>query len=402
MVTGRVGALWRRVRRKSPRQLAQRVVSRLADAVDLAERDFPLHEADIFDSTRAGHLARAARSAPTRIAWIVVPPGIGSGGHTTLFRLIRHAARAGISNTLFFYDRHNGDFQVNVERLRRGWPDLDCDVQPLPDRLDGFDAYVASAWPTVHALATRTEHTAARRVYFIQDYEPYFSPRGTLSTLAEDTYRFGFDNIALGPMVVRTLERELGVASHVVPFGQDALAYAHRDDGSPRAGVAFFAKTNNERRGYRLALLALREFQRRRPDVPVHVYGDTVRETGLRVVNHGYLTPGELDALYNAVVCGLVLSFTNISLIPAELAAAGAVPVMNEDAAARLVFDNPAAQWAAPTPTAIADVLERIVGASAAEQQARARAVAAWRGPSWEETAEAFLAHLGVPAESQR
>ena len=124
----------------------------------------------------------------------------------------------------------------------------------------------------------------------------------------------------------------------------------------------------------------------------MHVYGDTMREPGLRVVNHGYLDPAGLNALYNAVTAGLVLSFTNISLIPAELAAAGAVPVLNEDAAGRLVFDNPAAVWAAATPTALADALARVV--ETADPEAQARAVAAWRGASWDDAGAAFVSML--------
>lgn len=36
-----------------------------------------------------------------------------------------------------------------------------------------------------------------RRVYFVQDYEPYLYPHGSAYTLADDTYRFGFQAIAL-------------------------------------------------------------------------------------------------------------------------------------------------------------------------------------------------------------
>jgi hypothetical protein len=384
-----IAAGWGRVRRKSPKQIAQILALRLGDAVGVSERDFPLYERDVFDSARAASL-RPARGGPVRrVAWVIVPPGIGSGGHTTLFRMLHEAAAAGIENTLYFYDRYDGDFEVNLQRLREGWPWLDCAVSPIPAQLDGFDAYIASSWQTAHVIGARTRDAEGRRLYFVQDFEPWFYPRGTLAALAEDTYRFGFDNVALGDIVHKTLRRELGVDAHLVPFGQDTMNYRLEPGDGRRDGVAVFAKVGNDRRGYRLCILALREFQRRHPTQPIHVYGDTVREPDLRVINHGYLPPARLNELYNAVIAGLVLSFTNISLVPAELAAAGAVPVMNDDAAARELFANPRAIWAPPTPTGLAAALGRAV--EAPDLGAQAREVAAWRGPSWDDTGAAFV-----------
>ena len=83
------------------------------------------------------------------------------------------------------------------------------------------------------------------------------------------------------------------------------------------------------------------------------------------------------------------MSFTNISLIPAELAASGAIPVLNDDAGARAVFDHPCAVWTAPTPTAIADALSDAV--TRPDPEATASAVASWRGPTWDDTARGVV-----------
>ena len=56
------------------------------------------------------------------------------------------------------------------------------------------------------------EQTPMRRLYFIQDFEPYFYGRGSMYSLAEDSYRFGFRCIALGQMVAGTLRSEVGIA----------------------------------------------------------------------------------------------------------------------------------------------------------------------------------------------
>jgi glycosyltransferase involved in cell wall biosynthesis len=387
------GSIWRRIARKPPRQILQGLVARLGDRVEVRELEFPLEDADVFDSRRAlALLSPSASRTPgsgRRIAWVVVPPGVGSGGHTTLFRMIQAASAAGLDNTLLFYDRYHGDFDINVERVRRGWPWLQCRIEPIGETITGFDACVASSWPTAHVVGSRTSGQSMARLYFIQDFEPYFYPRGAMYALAEDTYRFGFCNIALGQMVRDTILARTGVESVVVPFGSDPTTYRLEHQGPPRRGIAFFAKVNSDRRGFRIAVLALREFHRRHPDEPIHVYGDRLRARDLPMVNHGYLSPEQLNDLYNSVVAGLVLSFTNISLIPAELAAAGAVPVVNDDAGARTVFDHPSALWTSATPTAIADALSEAV--RAVERDAIASAVAAWRGPTWDDTAHEVI-----------
>ncbi len=392
MELSRVGSVWRRIARKPPRQLAQRAVQLLSQRVDADALEFPLYEEDIADSGAIRDVVERSspRDEERRLAWITVPPGVGSGGHTTLFRMIQAAREAGFDNTLLLYDRYNGDYRVHLDRIRRGWPWLDCDIRMIPERVHGYDGTVASSWPTAHVAATRVDDGA--RLYFIQDFEPYFHPRGSLYALAEDTYRFGFRNIALGPMISSTIQREVGTHSDTIPFGTDRSTYRLLDADGPRAGIAFFAKRNNDRRGYRIAVLALREFRRRMPDQPIHVYGDRLLVSGLDVVNHGYLAPDELNHLYNRVIAGLILSFTNISLVPAEMAAAGAVPVLNQDADARLTFGNPEARWAEPTPSGLAGALVDVVRHSGVSN--RARATAAWHGPTWADTANALVGIL--------
>jgi len=384
-----VRSTWRRLSRKHPRQLLQMAARRLAERTGAAELDVPLRDSDVWDSGRPLRpAAPIPDEASLRIGWIAVPPTPGSGGHTTFFRMLDAARRAGHRNTLLLYDRYNGDFATQVDRVRRGWPWLACEIREAPRVLTGFDVLVASAWPTAHVLASRSADVPVARFAFLQDYEPDFYPQGALHALAEDSYRFGVTNVALGPMVARRLREELGVDSRVVPYGTDRVTYRPPGRAVPREGVVFFAKANNDRRGYRLGVLALREFQRREPAVPLHVYGDRMREPGLRVVNHGYLSPPQLNALYGGAKAGLVLSFTNVSLIPAELAAAGVIPVLNDFAGAREVIDNPHVSWAPPRPLALARALEAAV---ADADPSRPAALAGWSTPSWDDTAREFL-----------
>ena len=58
-------------------------------------------------------------------------------------------------------------------------------------------------------LAARAE-LPTRRLYFIQDFEPLFYPAGAEYVLAEETYRFGFRAITVGPMLADLLRDRFG------------------------------------------------------------------------------------------------------------------------------------------------------------------------------------------------
>jgi O-antigen biosynthesis protein len=203
----------------------------------------------------------------------------------------------------------------------------------------------------------------------VQDFEPYFYPRGSAHELAEDTYRFGFSTITVGNMLARELNERFGTQCTVAPFGCDTDKYRVTNHG-PRDGVVFYAKPGVARRGYEMGVFALELFHRDRPEIRIHTFGIEARKLPFPATVHAHLAPSELNSLYNDCAAGLALSFTNISLIPTELLAAGVVPVVNDfEGKTRADLDNPHVAWSRATPRALADSLagavdyQRAVGA---------------------------------------
>jgi hypothetical protein len=198
-------------------------------------------------------------------------------------------------------------------------------------------------------------------------------------------------------MVAATLNRELGVDAEVIPYGSDLGTYRLTNTG-PRSGVVFFAKPSVERRGYDMGRLALQAFHRLHPEQEIHIYGARVKGWGIPLTQHGTLPPGELNHLYNHTISGLALSFTNITLVAAEMLAAGNIPVLNDHPFSRSVLTNPDAAWAAATPAALAECLSAVV--SRADATERSRRAAAHKEYSWASAQSRFAEALtGTPDE---
>jgi hypothetical protein len=317
---------------------------------------------------------------PLSVGWVITVPGPASGGHTTIFRFVEALETAGHTCVLYIYDSHDGDIGQYENLIRRWWPNVRAEVRVVRDGLGGMDAYVATAWSTAHALAKHSE-MSGRRFYLVQDYEPYFYPRGSAYELAEETYRFGFTTITVGHMLARELEERFGYPSAVAEFGCDTSAY-RVDNQTARNGVVFYAKPGVSRRGYEMGVLALERLHALRPEAEIHTFGIKARNLPFPATVHAHLATAELNGLYNQCGAGLALSFTNISLIPYELLAAGVVPVINDMAGHKSNLDNPHVIWARPTPDALAHGL---VAALDSQQRVGPDVIrASVEGLSWE------------------
>ncbi|MWV49735.1 glycosyltransferase family 1 protein [Rathayibacter sp. VKM Ac-2803] len=388
--------LVRRLRTTGRRDLVQRAVRALGDRVGVGELDMPLLPGDIADSaTLRLPGAPGPVEGPAALGWICTPPDRGSGGHTTLFRMVQGLVERGHRCTLFLYDRHGAEFEQRAAIIRASWPWLDVDIRSADDGIVGVDAAIATSWETAHVLATRGTAPMAR-LYFVQDFEPFFHPRGTLAALAEDSYRFGFRMIALGEMVRSHLDG-LGIESDLAPFGCDTRTYTLQNADGERSGVVFYAKPSADRRGYLLGRRALSLFHEAHPTVPIHVYGTAPGAWDVPVIEHGTLAPAELAALYNRCSAGIALSFTNISLVAEELLACGVVAVVNDSVDARADLPQTGAVWAAPTPAGIAAALGRAVDHPRPGRVIAAGVRHGW-GPAQEVVERVVLDELRRPA----
>ena len=82
----------------------------------------PVRSADVMavDLSRPFHPAIPSMipDQPLLANWVTTPPSPGSGGHTTLFRIIRYLEAHGYRNRVYFYDVYGGDHQYYESIVR--------------------------------------------------------------------------------------------------------------------------------------------------------------------------------------------------------------------------------------------------------------------------------------------
>ncbi len=347
------------VAKEGPKGITDRVRRVTSEWIAPAEGILPVRREDVM----AADLLRPYEApVPTALAgqplvanWVTTPGGPGSGGHTTLFRLIRYLESHGYVNRVYFYDVYGADLSY-YESFVRNYYRFQGTVASLDQGMDDANIVVATSWPTAYPVYNA--RCAGKRFYLVQDFEPYFYPAGSIAMLAESTYRMGFHGLSIGECYAKKLTSEYGMTVETFKYGCDISQY--RASHGPRSGVVFYARRETARRGIELGLMALEIFASRNPGVPIHIYGDKMGKRKFPFTDHGHVSPAQLNEIYNQCCAGLTLSFTNVSLVALEMLAAGCIPVVNDTIEVRTDLNNPFVRYTPAYPIALAEQLEAV------------------------------------------
>src|SRR5437762_1223450 len=77
---------------------------------------------------------------PLTIAWVSGPTGPGSGGHTTMFRLVSALEQAGHRCILYLRDENGWDLAPHERTIRSWWPWIRADVRDAADGIEDAHA----------------------------------------------------------------------------------------------------------------------------------------------------------------------------------------------------------------------------------------------------------------------
>lgn len=342
------------------------------------------------DSDRFSPLSKKSHG-PYTVNWVMSPPGKGSGGHQNLFRFISFLEKAGHKNNIYFYSTIDPRSIVQIKEVLSdsSFDKVSAKIQWLKDSMEPADAIFATGWETAYPVFN--SEVKAKRFYFVQDFEPYFYPVGSDYVLAENTYRFGFFGITAGGWLSKKLSADYGMQTDHYDFGAEKSLYRY-ENSLKRKEIFFYARPVTARRGFELGIMALTKFHSKHPDITINLAGWDVKEYDIPFpyVNLSTLKLTELSDVYNRCSAALVISLTNMSLLPLELLACGTIPVVNDAPNNRLVSDNKYIAYTPNNPTALADKLSGIVSMQNIQQYSE-EASSSIASNNWKVSGEKFV-----------
>ncbi|MBD2871530.1 rhamnosyltransferase WsaF family glycosyltransferase [Paenibacillus arenilitoris] len=261
------------------------------------------------------------------------------GGFHTIFRYAEYLHRTrGIRSN--FAVTMSGNAEQYRSQIAQAFPLLsDCALIAVPDinnlsAIPPHDIGFCTLWITAYPLLKF--NGVRKKIYFMQDYEPYFYPAGSVSSQAQATYRFGFTAICNTVSLKNSYEAHGGTAVHFTPALNTKVFHPHsRPKHKDKLRLFFYGRPNAYRNCFELGTAAIRLIKNVLGDrVEIISAGSTWDHSaygidGL-VTHYGFMPYEQTGELYRSCDAGLVLMATrHPSYPPLELAACGALVITN-------------------------------------------------------------------------
>jgi len=279
------------------------------------------------------HLLGIQERKPLKISWVTDTPEPGQGGFRVITRNCRYLSKFGHDITIYvdpgskfssdeeikkFIEKHYGEVNYTV---KMGHVFAQCDI------------LIATFWTTAYNVYN-FKH-AKKKVYFVQDFEPYFYPMGTEYVLSERTYTLGLNHITVFPWLPPFLKKKYNAhADYFLPPINRKTYRRKNKDENKTIRILFYARPDQPRRCYDLGIQALSLVSEKEKDVEIVTFGYDKLDGSKIPFKHtnkkSLPTLDDLADLYNSADMGIVFSTTNPSLMSFEMMACGC-PVIDLD-----------------------------------------------------------------------
>lgn len=294
------------------------------------------------------------------INWVIPEMGKGSGGHINIFRFVNNLQKMGIVNRMYIFKGNSWDTNESLkEFLVENYEIYNSDIEVYNDvsAMKFAHATIATSWNTAYYV--RKFNNTISKFYFVQDFEPYFYALGSEYMFAENTYKFGFRGLTAGDWLKEKLNTEYGMQTTSFRFSYDRELYSVKEKKDDVKRLFFYARPVTARRAFELGLLALNEITKRMPEVEVVFAGWDVSnyEIPFTHLNAGSVKLEELSDLYSQCDMCLVLSNTNLSLLPLEVMASNSVAVCTKGANSDWLVNEENSVLVDFDPVSIADTI---------------------------------------------
>lgn len=331
-----------------------------------------------------------------KITFVIERMAKYSGGQTSILRLGTELARLGYQVGYVVYKPQN---KADMEEC------AGCNLsnylgEMYPnkylDRLDS-DIVIASSWDTV-SFAKKMK---GYKMYFVQDYEPYFYSFGELFLMAKKTYEQGLHMVSLGPWNKEMIEKN---SSQVSPIDYIEFPYESKEYPSYNRDYASYTKKKDvvlavylKYYGKRLPCITQyllkqvkEEFKKDGINLDIKYFGEDKSFRCDAGENLGMLTKQQLLALYRRADFGMVASMSNISLTPYEMLATGLPLIEFEDGTFPYFFPENSALLTSLSPAELYHKMKKAIYEPQLLLNMHNTADAYLKTLSWEKSAKQF------------
>lgn len=340
------------------------------------------------------------------MTWLIPDFQASSGGHINIVRMMSLLRRRGFPHQhVVIVEPHRWANAAEAQAaFTEAFGDPEITVSLGVRSIEPCHYLVATGWQTAYWVAKYQD--TLERLYFVQDFEPSFYAQGSEYAFAENTYKLGLTAITAGTWLAEKLAADYGMKTFAFSFGCDTDLYrplGRREN--PTKHIFFYARPVTPRRCFELGLLALDRVCRERPDAAVIFAGWDVSDYAIPFphLNAGTVPVEQLPDLYSQCDVALVLSATNLSLLPLEVAACGCPMVINDTPNANWLLSRDEALYCDMTVEGIADAINRVLDDEALHTSLAKAGMKRAEIATWEAEADkvaGFLATLKTPPET--
>lgn len=335
------------------------------------------------------------------INWVIPDFEIGSGGHLNIFRLIYHLEQLNYECRIIIVGQcHFNTSEAARQCIQKYFVPVRAKVWIGCHDMPIAWYTIATSWVTAYYV--RAFQGTRYKCYFVQDYEAAFYAAGSEALFAENTYRFGFYGITAGDWLAEKLASEYGMWTRAIGFSVEHDRYKPlpRTSPTPRR-VFFYARPATPRRAFEMGILVLNEVARRLPDVEFVFAGWDVSsyKVPFPYLNAGVVELDKLPQLYSQCDAALVISCTNLSLLPLELMACGCPVVSNRGPNVEWLLNHQNAVLAEASVESLSEALIMLLENESYRQALRQSGIEESRRSTWRDEASKFAAYLDEIAE---
>ena len=265
-----------------------------------------------------------------KILFVIPKMGKFMGGLTSVLRVAKILSR---NEYQIYFASYNSN---EINEMSRN---AECNLKDYEGHFITFEEAIKTTFEYVIATNWQSVYFSKKlkgyKIFFVQDYEPYFYPLGENWLLAKKSYQQNFEIISLGNWNIEQIKQNIKLDDnifHSVDFPFEKKEYPTIDRNyfkySLLTKIKFAVYTKRESKRIPTFLFSFFEkangyAKSKGIELEIYYFGLNKHEKLNFGINCGRLTKSQIFDLYKECHFGMVASLTNISLVPYEMLSTG-------------------------------------------------------------------------------